>query len=260
MSIFNLNSVERVMVFGAHPDDEIIGPGGSIHNLSARGKEVYVVTFTGGGTAANSAEEMAAMVQVRQREMAECDRILGVTKREFLQIPSQQVYAGVYSNLRVADQYAVAKDGGLTLHHTLIHLIRKYQPQLLFSHTPDNHRDHCGIANITSQSAFQASESILEHLGAPWSIPLVLSYSVEKELQGEYVPNIVLEIGKEDLDAKLDAMKTQVSQTRGDYLGHFLQMIEGRSGLWGAKHFGYGRYAEPFHMNDDAPIRIDMGK
>jgi len=254
---FDLDCIERAMVFGAHPDDEIIGPGGTIHMLSSRGKEIYVVTFTSGGTAANSLEEMEDMIARRKREMEETDKILGVTARELLQIPSQQVYAAVYGGLNVYD--ADAPNNEMTLHHKLIKLIRKYRPDLVFTHSSDNHRDHCGIADITPQSVFQASKSILGHLGEPWDVPLLLYYPVERELEGEYSPNLVVEIERGDLDAKIAAMETQISQTRGDYLQHFREIMHGRAQLWGAKLFGAGKYAEPFHLGYKTPIRIRVG-
>ena len=101
MSGFNLDNIARVMVLGAHPDDEIIGSGGTIHMLSSQGREVDVVTFTDGGTAANSPEEIAEMIVQRKKEMDKTDRILGVTTRELLQIPSQKVYDAVYGRLRI---------------------------------------------------------------------------------------------------------------------------------------------------------------
>lgn len=255
MSGFNLNDIERVMVLGAHPDDEIIGPGGTAHMLASQGRKVSVVTFTDGGTAANSPAEMGAMIAKRRTEMSATDNILGVTTRELIQIPSQQVYRAVYGDLKVYD--ANAPGNGLTLHHKLIQLIRQHKPDLIFTHSQDNHRDHCAIADITPQSVFQASESILAHLGTPWNVPLLLYYSVEGELLGNFSPNTIIEIRQEDLEAKMAAMRTQVSQTRGDYLAHFLEMMHGRAQLWGAK-LGAGRYAEPFYLSPRTPVRIEL--
>jgi LmbE family N-acetylglucosaminyl deacetylase len=239
MNFINLDGIERVLIFGAHPDDEIIGPGGSAHRFSSQCKEVYVATFTCGGTAANSPEEMQRMIEKRKTEMQETDKVLGITKREVLGIASQQVYGAVY--------------GDNKLHHELIRLIRQYRPHILFTHSSDNHRDHNGIAAITRESAFQASESILGNLGEPWLIPVLLYYSVEQELP---TSNVIIEIGKTDLDAKLAAMATQISQTRGDYLRHFQEMMAGRAQLWGAKLFGAGKYAEPFYLEQSRPLLV----
>ena len=190
-------------------------------------------------------EEAQAMVETRKQEMHETDRILGITDREVLEYASQQLYAAAYMDNR--------------LHQRLMGLIRKYRPHLVLSHSPDNHRDHDVIHAITSQCVFQASEQILvEQLGEPWSVPLVLYFGIEKELQGLFVPNVIVEITEEDLDAKNRAMATQISQTRGDYLQHFQEMMTGRARLWGAKYFGARKLAEAFHLADSVPIRMEL--
>jgi len=252
--VLDLEKVQRIMVLGAHPDDEIIGPGGTIRKLSEEGKKICVVTFTGGGTAANSLGEIEQMIAKRKGEMAESDKILGITSRELLQIPSQQVYGAFYGSQKIYDADATHKE--ITLHHKLIKLIRRYRPDIIFTHAPDNHRDHCAIAEITPQSVFQASESILEHLGSPWNVPVVLHYCVERELPPTHPSNVVIKIGEDNLSSKTKAMSAQLSQERGDYLQHFKEMIQGRAGLWGAKCFGAESYAEPFHLSDKIPIRI----
>ena len=84
MAIFNLDNVGKVMVFGAHPDDEIIGPGATIHRLSRKRKEVCVVTFTCGGTAAKDLESINKMVTQRKKELQVANKILGITHREVL--------------------------------------------------------------------------------------------------------------------------------------------------------------------------------
>ena len=254
--MFNLSEIKRIMVFGAHPDDEIIGLGGTIHNLASQKKEINVVTFTDGGTAANSEQEIGLMIKTRKIEMEKTNKILGITNRELLQIPSQQVYATVYGNLKLTNQYKVSNEKEVSLHHTLIFLIRKYRPQILFTHSPDNHRDHCGISDVTPQAVFQASESILKHLGDPWQTPILLHYSIEKELEKNYTPNFIIEISKNNLLAKTKAMATQISQTREEYLKRYDEMLNSRAQLWGSKTFGAGKYAEPFHLNSSINLSL----
>ena len=65
-----------------------------------------------------------------------------------------------------------------------------------------------------------------------------------------------MRIERENLDAKLKAMRTQVSQTREGYLRHFEQMIEARATLWGAKFFGADAYAECFYIEHWTPIKV----
>jgi|SRR3989338_513941 len=248
-------NLQRVMIFGAHPDDEIIGPGGIIHKFASQGVETYAVIFTDGGTTANSIGEMPHMIQIRKDEMKESGEILGIKKRELLQIPCQHIFQAHHGGEMVYD--LESDNHKLTLHQKLIKLIRAYKPDLIFTHSLDNHRDHCAIAEATPHAVFQSAEDLLGHLGKPWSTPLLLYYSVEQELMGDFSPNIILQIEEENLEAKLRAMKTQVSQTRTDgYLEHHIGMIKSRASLWGAKYFGHNAYAEPFHLRPSYPCRI----
>ncbi|MCD6416760.1 MAG: PIG-L family deacetylase [Planctomycetes bacterium] len=231
--------IERILVFGAHPDDEIIGAGGFVHRLSREGGEAHVVTFTCGETAADSVAGMAQMARRREKEMTSADRALGVTSRRVLSIPSQQVYDAVY--------------GDSELHHELIRIIREAQPDAVLAHAPDNHRDHCAVARIAPQSVFQAAERILGALGEPWQTRLLLRYGVQQEVEE---PNLVVRIGREDLEAKLKALRTQLSQRREGYLERFEQMIRARAELWGARRFGAGEYAEAFHLDASRPLLL----
>ncbi|MBI5347178.1 MAG: PIG-L family deacetylase [Candidatus Aenigmarchaeota archaeon] len=236
--MFDLDDVKSAMAFGAHPDDEILGPGGTLHRLSEKGAEVYVVTFTCGATATNAPGRDQELADKRVEEAKKTDHILGVSKRMILDIPGQEVYNAV--------------TGSNKLHHDLIRLIRTYRPQVLFTHSADNHRDHAAINMISSQSAFQASESILGHLGEPCPSPLILYYGVELDVPE---PNIIIEIGPMDLDAKRDAMKAQLSQQRTDYLSRLLQNIDSRAKLYGAR-LGNGKLAEPFRIEYKSPLVV----
>jgi len=240
MNVFNFNEVKRILVLGAHPDDEIIGPGGTIHRFSRKGKQVYVITFTCGGTATNTPEKIELMIEKRRREMEKTNRIFGITKRTILNYQSQEVYRAAY--------------GTDELHHRLIKLIRKYKPELIFTHSRDNHCDHNAVYTITPEAVFQASESILGYLGEPWPIAPIFYYGVEQELAE---PNVIVQVNKEDLGAKIEALEAQLSQTRKDYLKHFKQMVTARSQLWGAKFFGADKLAEPFYVNYRSPILVE---
>lgn len=46
----DLAGVDRAVVFAAHPDDETLGAGGTVHRLARQGTEVRVVVATLGRT------------------------------------------------------------------------------------------------------------------------------------------------------------------------------------------------------------------
>ena len=217
MNVFNFNDISTILLFGAHADDEIIGAGGIIHRAKREGKKVYVVTFTTGATAARTVEQKAEMAQARTHEMCAADEILGV-ERIPLKYSTQNLYANWTQNNK--------------LHKRLIEIVRDKQPDLLLTHYKDDHRDHDAIYKMTGQVVGHAAEKIMTDLGGPWKMPSVLYYCIEGELPET---DVIIEISKEDLDAQLRAMATQVSQQRGGYLDHFNHLILGRALSSGAK-------------------------
>lgn len=73
-----------MVFFHAHPDDEAIFSGGTIARLAAAGYRVVVVMATSGGLGLEAADASDALDEVRERELAEACRILGVARTVLL--------------------------------------------------------------------------------------------------------------------------------------------------------------------------------
>lgn len=122
MNIFQ--GVEKVLVLGAHGDDEIIGCGGTIANLVQQGAEVIVVTFTKRVSSGYAkVVSLATAENIADKEMQAADDILGV-KREVLGYPVQGVQNDIETFQRVTK------------------LIRQYRPNVMTHRPNDHHRDH----------------------------------------------------------------------------------------------------------------------
>lgn len=225
--------VSRVLVFGAHPDDEIIGCGGLITRLSSQGKSVFVVTYTYGGTAATSKEEERVMKERRKKEAEMTDRILGIEERIVLDKPSQ----GVTNDRRTYQE--------------TIRLIRKYRPDLILTHSKDTHKDHNAVKGIVPGAAYQAAEEILEEeLGERYHTPNVWLFEIIKGFsEYSFAVDITATFSK-----KIEALRIQTSQTRTTFLESLIRRVEGRAMLRGAD-IGV-QYAEAFKKIDTYPTPI----
>lgn len=73
----------KVIIFGAHPDDEIT-MGGTIYKMAKNGTEVIVVTMTDGCEGYSEIEMKDKIVEIRKKEAKTCDMILGFQKEYFL--------------------------------------------------------------------------------------------------------------------------------------------------------------------------------
>ncbi len=219
----SLNDWKRILVFGAHVDDEIIGPGGTIARLSQAGAEVHLVTFTGGAqdTGYARTDLKDKISDLRRAEAAACDKVLGIKERIFLGRPSQ----GVVNDTATYQE--------------CVRLIRQIKPDVIFSHWyEDKHRDHRAIAEITDEARWKAWDHVLADLGAPYYTAEFYFYEI---LELFPHPTILVDITA-TMDKKLAAMQTMTSQL--DVLPNVMDYIRG-VGL--ARGFSRGtKYAEAF--------------
>jgi LmbE family N-acetylglucosaminyl deacetylase len=118
-----------VLVIAAHPDDEVLGCGGSIARMSAEGRSVVVAILGEGGTSrhpAGSAEGAAEVAALKQcsREAA---RILGVRELVFCGLADNR-----FDAMDLLDIVKVVEN-----------LAGRFDPELvLVQHGGDLNRDH----------------------------------------------------------------------------------------------------------------------
>jgi LmbE family N-acetylglucosaminyl deacetylase len=223
-----LDRWQRVLVFAAHPDDEIIGCGGTIARWTQMGKQVFVVTFCAGETGYSTPEMKDKIAQVRRAEADACDKVLGITERVILGKPTQ----GVVNDRETYQE--------------CVRLIRHYRPDVILTHwNEDKHRDHRAISAVTDEARWKAYENVLADLGEPWYTPELYYYEV---LELFPHPSLLIDI-TDTFSKKLEAMQTQQSQFA--VLPGIMDYIEGL-----AKVRGYARatrYAEAFLRSNLLP-------
>lgn len=78
--------MKRIMVFAPHPDDDILGCGGSIAKHARQGHEIITVYMTSGeaGSLTYSRDELAAL---RENEARQASLLLKVNETIFLRNP-----------------------------------------------------------------------------------------------------------------------------------------------------------------------------
>lgn len=181
---------KRVMVFGAHHDDEIT-MAGTIAKLSAMGVRVVVVIMTDGCEGYPRPEMRETIVSVRAQEAAECDRVLGIAQRYCLNRPDMGL---------VNDKETLQE---------CIRLIRQERPEAIFTHGPeDRHRDHINTSLISVEARWHAGEPVSAVLGPPWYPPHLYFY---KGIQTRLLPRIEFDVSEYAYKRPL-ALATQVSQ------------------------------------------------
>lgn len=111
-----------VMVFCAHPDDEVIGPGGTLKKYAEQGIDTYVVIFSG-GEMSNKLYKKNKLIELRHKESTLAGDILGVKK---------------IFNLGLRDMYLTADLKDLKNCEKVENLIQKIKPEKIFTHSMDD--------------------------------------------------------------------------------------------------------------------------
>ncbi len=137
----------KILVIVAHPDDEVLGMGGTIKKLTKNKNQVKIVIMATGIAARRSTdfknssnyniskndqkiiEKQISTVKIHAQKAA---KILGVTDIEFLGYPDNEM--DTISNLELTK--SVEK------------IIQKFKPQVIYTHTPfDVNVDHIACYN-----------------------------------------------------------------------------------------------------------------
>jgi mycothiol S-conjugate amidase len=174
----------RLMAVHAHPDDESSKGAATMAKYVANGVDVLVVSCTDGerGDVLNPAlkndpEIQRNLPEVRRREMAQAQRILGV----------QHVWLGfVDSGLPEGDPLPPLPEGCFALEplevttEALVRVIRDFKPHVMTTYDEHGgypHPDHI-MCHTVSMSAFAAAgdPSAYEHAGPAWQ-PLKIYYN-----------------------------------------------------------------------------------
>jgi LmbE family N-acetylglucosaminyl deacetylase len=82
------DGTDTVLVIGAHPDDEVLGVGGTMAKHTAAGDEVHTLIVTEGTTHQYDNEELIAE---KRRDARECADQLGITEVHFGELPDMRL-------------------------------------------------------------------------------------------------------------------------------------------------------------------------
>ena len=117
------NNTKKVAAIMAHPDDEVLGCGGSLSRLSRSGALVQIFILGTGLTSRGPANKASLMALKEQSKDAA--RVLGAARIDFADFPDNAM-----DSIKFLDIVKRVES-----------FIRKFEPDLVFTH-------HCGDINI----------------------------------------------------------------------------------------------------------------
>ncbi|MDE0589462.1 PIG-L family deacetylase [Halocynthiibacter sp. C4] len=187
------SSTGPVLVIAPHPDDEILGAGGTIAKLCKAGREVHVCVVTSGRPPLFSPEQ----TQRVREETTAAHKGLGVKQTHWLGLPAAEL----------------TEVPTRELNGTLGKLVAELAPSaLLIPHVGDIHIDHQLVHLAAMVSARPHQEAFP---------PMILAYETLSETNwntpgatAPFIPNVFVDI-TDTLEDKLTAFAMFGSQDRG---------------------------------------------
>ena len=120
--------MHKILVIAAHPDDEVLGMGGTIAKLTREGKQVDVLIVTDGSSSQyRDADNLQEIIEAKKQETRLCADVLGVRNVYYGEQPDMKLDCTPHININQAIE----------------EVIDKVQPDTVFTHFwGDVNRDH----------------------------------------------------------------------------------------------------------------------
>ena len=156
----------NILVIAPHPDDEVLGMGGTIKKLSKKNKIILCVVSEG----ATAQYKDKKMIKVRRDSCKKTAKILGISQTIFLDYPDMRL------NLSHLD-----------INKKLEEIIEKYRPEIVYT-APKNdlNLDHQMVFNSTLVACRPKS-----------GVKQILCYEIQGNTKVPFAPNVFENIEKE---------------------------------------------------------------
>ncbi|MEW6358109.1 MAG: PIG-L family deacetylase [Planctomycetota bacterium] len=181
-------SYKTILVFAAHPDDEM-AMSGTMSKAAALGVRVVIVQSTNGSEGYPRPDMKDTIVAVRRKEADEADKVLG----------TERIHLG-HDDMALTNNKPTFKQ--------FIKVIRSVRPDAIFTHGPhDLHRDHLATSALSIEARWQAGQPVAAQLGESWKTPHLYFYKAVRGAEPDYEVDISGYAHK-----SAEARRTQVSQ------------------------------------------------
>ncbi len=215
----------NILIIAPHPDDEVLGCGGTIKKYARKGHNVYVCIVTNG----HVPEWPKAAIDNKLKEVKKAHKILEVKKTFFLDFPTVKLDSVLQKDLNVA----------------ILKIISKIKPKIVFiPHFGDLHKDH----RLIHEAALVVARPLASN-----SVKELFAYETLSETEWGLIPFVFTPTVYENVEStmkyKLEAMAAYGSELRDFPHPRSLETIEALAKKRGSEA-GFRR-AEAF-----MPIRL----
>lgn len=191
--------MNKILVIVAHPDDEVLGMGGTIAKLSDEGKEVHLLIVTDGSSSQyKDASNLEQIIDLKKKETQNAADLIGIKTITYGGLPDMK--------LDVTPHTVINK--------VIENAIDKLEPDTVFTHFwGDVNKDHQAVYESTLVAVRPLAGQVVKELYC-YSVPSSTEWNCCKA-DTMFMPNIYVEID-EYKEKKYKAMLAYSTELR-DY-------------------------------------------
>lgn len=188
--------MNRVLVFAAHPDDELLGLGGTIRRLVNEGVEAHAVILAEGITSRSDKRELANNDELKelQDDARKAAAIVGYSTIDFCGLPDNRMDGcELLDVIKIVSKY-----------------VEQYKPDTIFTH---HHGDLNIDHRITCEAVLTACRPVNDY-----DIKRIYAFETPSSTEWNYTynesfrPNVYFNVS-ETLEAKIDGMACYRSES-----------------------------------------------
>jgi LmbE family N-acetylglucosaminyl deacetylase len=196
----NIFSNKKILVVASHPDDEILGAGGTIHKCSTHlSSEAKAIILSKGVASRLNKDNETLQEEIKRNEhdIKRATSIVGFKEVEVFDLPDNEFdTVSLLSVVKIIEQQ-----------------INSFEPDMILTHhNYDLNVDH----RITSQAVMTASRPIDNNLQI---VSFETPSSTEWQFPDNHLsfnPNLFIKLEKDSIEAKMDAIDAYTGEVR-DY-------------------------------------------
>lgn len=170
--------MKKVLVIAAHPDDEVLGVGGTVAKLSSMGVECHLLIVTDGSSAQyRDSDHLQEIIEAKKKETKCCSELLGFKSIHYGELPDMKL----------------DKTPHIVINQVIEKVIDEVQPDTVFTHFwGDVNRDHQEVYKSTLVAVRPVMGQVVKELYC-YRVPSSTEWTPNKG-DTMFMPNVFVDI------------------------------------------------------------------
>lgn len=172
--------MKKVLVIAAHPDDEVLGMGGTVAKLTAEGTECHLLIVTDGSSSQyRDAEDLQQIIENKKKETKRCADILGFRSIHYGELPDMKLDCTPH----------------IEINQVIERVVDEIQPDAVFTHFwGDVNADHQNVYKSTLVAVRPVLGQVVKELYC-YRVPSSTEWTPNKA-DTMFMPNVFVDIEK----------------------------------------------------------------